>query len=93
MGHEIFSFRLTETLFDSAFHAYKTRPELILSQFPDAAHAAVTQVIDIVDLAATVTQVDQNPDDRQDIVVNKRHRACEFLAADTAIKFHPADLG
>ena len=48
---------------------------LVLGQFADATHAAVAQVVDVVDFAAAVAQVHQDLDHGQDVLVGQHHRA------------------
>ena len=48
-------------------------------------------MIDVVDLAAAVAQLDQDLDHRDDVVVVQRARAEQLAAADAAVEFHPSD--
>ncbi len=48
--------------FDGALHAHQTDAELVFEQFADRAHAAVAEVIDIVDYADTFAQLEQVAD-------------------------------
>jgi hypothetical protein len=56
-------------LADRALHAQQADAVLVLHQLADRAHAAVAEVVDVVDLAAAVLEVDQRLDDRQDVVL------------------------
>src|SRR3546814_3780577 len=55
--HEVFGLGLAQTFFDRTLDTHQACTELVLGQFADATHAAITQVIDVVDLTATVTQL------------------------------------
>ena len=62
MRHQVVGFLgLTQALLDGALDAHQTGAELVLGQFADGTHAAVAEVVDVVDLAAAVAQLDQDP--------------------------------
>ena len=46
-------------LLDRALHAQQADAVLVLHQFADRAHAAIAEMVDVVDLALAVAQVDQ----------------------------------
>jgi hypothetical protein len=48
-------------LLDRALHAQQADAVLVLHQLADRTHAAVAEVVDVVDLALAVAQVDQRP--------------------------------
>ena len=48
-----------------ALDAHQAGAELVLGQLADRAHAAVAEVVDVVDLAAAVAQLDQDLDRRR----------------------------
>jgi hypothetical protein len=52
---------------DGAFHAHQTDSELVLHQLPHRAHAAVAEVIDVVDRADVLAQLEQVADGRVEI--------------------------
>ena len=54
-------------LLDRALHAQQADAVLVLHQLADRAHAAVAEMIDVVDLALAVAQVDQRLDDGEDV--------------------------
>jgi hypothetical protein len=47
-------------------------------------------VVDVIDLAAAVAQLDQDLDDVQDVLVGQRHRAGGLGAADAGVELHAA---
>ena len=55
-------------LLDGALHAQQADAVLVLHQLADRAHAAVAEMVDVVDLALAVAQVDQRLDDREDVL-------------------------
>jgi hypothetical protein len=90
---QVLALGLAEALLDRALDAHEARAELVLGQLADRAHAPVAEVVDVVDLAAPVAQLDQDADDRDDVVVGQRAGALELLAADAAVELHAADGG
>ncbi len=50
-------------------------------------------MIDVIDFAAPVAQVDQDLDDGNDVLVRQRARTGQLIAADAAVEFHPAHCG
>ena len=56
-------------LLDGALHAQQADAILIFHQFADRAHPAIAEMVDVVDLALAVAQIDQRPDHREDVVL------------------------
>ncbi len=56
-------------LLDGALHAEQAQAVLVLHQLADGAHAAVAEMVDVVDLAAAVAQVDERAGHREDVVL------------------------
>src|SRR5207253_4888205 len=63
----------------------------VFSQFADATYTTIAQVIDVIDFAAAIAQLDQDLDDRQNVFVRQGHRAGQLVATDAAVEFHTAD--
>ena len=61
----------TELMRSRIARSMRSRPiaVLVLHQLADRAHAAVAEMVDVVDLAAAVLQVDQHLEDREDVVL------------------------
>ena len=91
--HEVLGLGLREPLLHRALDAHQAGAELVLRQLADRAHAAVAEVVDVVDLAAAVSQVHEDPDHRDDVVGRKRGLAEQLGAPDAAVELHAADLG
>lgn len=92
MRHQVFALGLAETFLHRALDAHQARAELVFRQFADAAHATVAEVVDVVDFALAVAQLDEDLDRREDVVVLQRHRARDLVTADAAVELHAADL-
>ena len=91
MWHQVIRFSLTKAFLDSTFNPDQPCTKLIFSQFTDTPYTTVAQMVDIVDLAASIAQFDQNLDDRKNIVIGQSHRSSQFVTTDPAVEFHPAD--
>ena len=89
--HQRLLLGLAETLLHGLFDAGQTGAVLVLGQFADATHAAVAEVVDVVDFAVAVAQVDQDLDDGEDVLVGQHHRAGRLVAADLGVELHAAD--
>ncbi len=86
MGHQVIGLCLAQTLLDRTLDAHKTGAELVLGKFANGTHATVAEVIDIVDLATTVAQFDQNADHREDVVIRQRSGTELVLLADALME-------
>ena len=63
-------------LLHGALHAEQADAILVLEQLADRAHAAVAEIVDIVDLALAVLEVDQGLDHRDDVFVAQGASPC-----------------
>ncbi len=91
--HQVLALGLREALAHRALHAHQARAELVLRELAHGTHAAVAEVVDVVDLAAAVAQLHQDLDHRHDVVVGERHRPGELVAAHAAVELHAAHVG
>ena len=66
--HQVFAFGLTEALFHCTLNAGKTAAELVLGQLAYAANATVAEMVDVIHLTASVTQITDDLDGIEDIV-------------------------
>ena len=69
LRHDVVDLDRRHALLDRALHAQQADAVLVLHQLADRAHAAVAEVVDVVDLALAVAQFDQRLDDREDVVL------------------------
>ena len=63
-------------LADRPLHAQQADAVLVLHQLADRAHPAVAEMVDVVDLAAPVLEVDQHLEDREDVLLAQRCGPC-----------------
>src|SRR5690606_7712138 len=91
--HQAFAFGHRQTFLDGALNANQTDAELVLGHLADRTHAAVAEVVNVIDDAFAVADVDQHLHDSHDVFFGQRARADDFLAAETAVELHAADGG
>ena len=89
--HQRLLLGLTQTFLDGLLDTSQTRAVLVFGEFAHATHAAIAQVIDVIDFAVAVAQVHQNLDHGQDIFVGQHHRTGRAIAADLGVELHAAD--
>ena len=61
MRHDGIDFDRAHALLDRTFHAQQADAKLVFHQFADRTHAAIAEMIDIVDFAAAVAQIPRVP--------------------------------
>ena len=74
----------------------KTDTILVFEQFTDRTNTTVTQVIDIVDLALTVFEIDQGLDDGENVFFGQRamlNRSFFKRNVEAMIDFQTTDFG
>src|SRR5690606_42047067 len=59
--------------------------------FADGTHAPVAQMIDVVDLAAAVLELDQHLDDREDVRLAQRAHRVRTIDAQAGVHLDTAD--
>ena len=91
MRHQAFAFSHRQTLFDRTLNTYQANAELVLGHFAYAANTTVTQVVDVIDDAFAVTDVDQGLQDRNDVFLAQHARTFDLGTTDTTVELHPAD--
>ena len=80
-------------LLDGALHAEQTDAVLVLHQLADRADAAVAEMVDVVDLALAVAQVDQGLDDREDVLLAQGALGVRRIELKTHVHLDAADRG
>ena len=71
VGHEAVDFLQAHALLDGALHAHQADPVLVLQQLADGPYPAVAEVVDIVDGALAVAQVDEVAHHLKDILLGQ----------------------
>ena len=85
MRHQVVRFGLRQALLYRALDAHESGPELVLGQFADRTHAAVAEVVDVVDLALAVAQFGQGLDASYDVAPVQRALGVRAVKVETAI--------
>jgi hypothetical protein len=80
-------------LADRAFHAQQADAVLVLHQLADRAHPAIAEMVDVVDLAAAVLELDQQLDHGQDVLLAKHANRVLALEPEARVHLHAADGG
>ena len=80
-------------LLDRALHAQQADAVLVLHQLADRAHPAVAEMIDVVDLALAVAQIDQRADDRDDVFLAQHAHGVGRVEIEPHVHLDAADRG
>ena len=80
-------------LLDRALHAQQADAVLVLHQLADRAHPAIAEMIDVVDLALAVAQIDQRADDGNDVFLAQHAHGVGRVEVETHVHLHAADGG
>ena len=91
MRHVAFGLGQAQALFNSTFYPHQAHAELVLGHFADAAHATVAKMVDVVDAAVTVADVDQHAQHVSDVLLVQHATADHFTAADATVELHATD--
>ena len=91
LRHQAFAFSHRQTLFDRTLNTYQANAELVLGHFAYTANTTVTQVVDVIDDAFTVTDVDQGLQHGNDVFFAQHARTFDLGTTDTTVELHPAD--
>ena len=80
-------------LLDRALHAQQADAVLVLHQLADRAHPAVAEIVDVVDLALAVAQIDQRPDHREDVLLAQHAHGVRRIEVEPHVHLDAADRG
>ncbi len=78
-------------LADRALHAEQADAVLVLHQLADRAHAPIAEIVDVVDLAAAVLQLDERLDRAQDVLLAEHAHGVRAVHAETHVHLHAPD--
>ena len=76
---------------DRALHAQQADAILIFHQLADRAHAAVAEIVDVVDFAAAVAQIDQRAQHFDDVFQAQHAHGVVRIEAEAHVHLHAAD--
>ena len=78
-------------LLDRALHAQEADAVLVLHEFADRPDAAIAEVVDVVDLALAVAQVEQRAHDRDDVLLAQHAHGVRRIEVEAHVHLHAAD--
>ena len=91
LRHDRVDFDRGHALLDRALHAQQTDAILIFHQFADRANAAIAEMIDVVDVAASVAQIHQRLHDREDVLLAQDAHRVGGVEIEPHVHLHAAD--
>ena len=91
VGHDRVDIDRRHALLDGALHAQQADAILVLEKFADRANTAVAEVVDVVDLALAVLEVDQRLDDFQDVLAAQYGHVIGDIKVETHVHLDAAD--
>ena len=78
-------------LADRPLHAQETDAVLVFHQLADRAHPAVAEMVDVVDVAAPVLEIDEHVEDREDVLLAQRPDRVVGRQLEPRVHLDPAD--
>ncbi len=78
-------------LLDGTLHAQKANAILVFQQLAHRTHAAVAEIVDVVDVALAVLEVDQFLDHGQDVFLAQRGHGVFGVQLETHVQLHAAN--
>ena len=84
--------RHAHALLDRALHADQADAVLVLHQLADRADAAVAEVVDVVDRALAVLEVDQVADGLEDVALGEHAVVERLVDLELVVQLEAADL-
>ncbi len=93
VGHQGLGLRRAHALANCPLHPHQTDANLIFQQLANRTHPAVAQMVDIVDPAVTILELEQHIDDAQDILFTQNPHLVVTLQTQTGVHLHPAHGG
>src|SRR5262249_45401608 len=93
LRHQRFDVLQAHALLDGALHADEADAVLVLDELADRAHAPVAEVVDVVDLAVAVLQLDQVADDLEDVLAPERSLVERDADLELVVQLEATDTG
>src|SRR5713101_3273758 len=91
--HERLDLLQAHPLLDRALHADQADAVLVLEQLAHRPDAAVAEVVDVVDLALAIFEINQVPDDLEDVLLGEDRLLERLVDGELVVQLEPADLG
>ena len=91
LRHQAFAFDHTESFTHSTLNTNQSDAKDVLGHFANATDSAVSEMVDIIDDALTVSNINQTLQHIHDVVFVENTRTRDFFSAKTTIEFHASD--
>src|SRR5216684_1748899 len=91
--HERLDLLQAHPLLDRALHADQADAVLVLEQLAHRPDAAVAEVVDVVDLALAIFEINEVPDDLEDVLLGEDRLLERLVDGELVVQLEPADLG
>ena len=93
LRHQAFGLNQTQAIAHRALDAHDTGTEGVLRHFANAADTPVTEMIDIIDMAIAIPNIDQHFHHIDDIIGRQNTFTIDTFAPQAAIEFHTPYFG
>ena len=91
LRHDRVDLDRAHALLDRTLHAQQADAVLVLHQLADRTHAAVAEIVDVVDLALAVAQFDQRLDHGKDVLLAQHAHGVLGVELETHVHLDAAD--
>jgi hypothetical protein len=91
LRHQRFGLGDGQPFLDRALDAHQANSESVLSHFADGPHTPIAQMVNVVNAAVAIADIDQNLQDVEDVFLGQHIGTRDLLAAHTAVELHAAD--
>ena len=91
LGHELLGLGEAQALLDGALHPHQPDTELVFRHLTDTADTAIAEMIDVVDHAVAILDVDEDLEHVDDVLLGEHPRAPDLVPSDTPIELHASD--
>src|SRR5210317_1809309 len=91
LWHQAISFCLRQALFDSTLNAHQADTECVLGHLTHASYTTVTKMIDIINRAKAVANIDQRRQDIKDVIPVEYAFTFRVIATNATIELHAAN--
>ena len=88
LRHQVFGVGKRQTLLDRALDANQAQPELVFNHLTDRADTTVAQMIDIINRAVPITDLDELTQDIDDVLPGEHSAACDLGTTQSTVEFH-----
>ena len=93
LGHQALALGHGESLLDRAFHPHQTNAELVLGHLTHRTNTPVAQVVDVVNHALAVANINQGLEYVDNVLAVQGAYALGRIAAETTVELHAAHAG